>query len=279
MDNMSHEQWRAAMEPKVIGTMLLHEAFGDTLDFFIILSSAAGIAGFYGQGNYSAGNTFQDSLARHRASLGLPARSIDVGAVEEEGYTAENPAAAEFAVRQGVGKYQVKEFLATINEAIRNPFASDHSAAQLLCGITRVDPSSQAQEASLQRPDLKFSHLWTMSNQEAPARVESKQLDIQTMLRSANTAVEVEEATQIALQMKLSSLLALPADEISTDRSMASYGMDSLVAVELRNWILKQLESHIQMFELMSSTTFADLSSTIARRSRLVATGLFSDDK
>ncbi|KAJ5537068.1 KR domain-containing protein [Penicillium frequentans] len=279
VDNMSHEQWRAAMEPKVIGTMLLHEAFGDTLDFFIILSSAAGIAGFYGQGNYSAGNTFQDSLARHRASLGLPARSIDVGAVEEEGYTAENPAAAEFAVRQGVGKYQVKEFLATINEAIRNPFASDHSAAQLLCGITRVDPSSQAQEASLQRPDLKFSHLWTMSNQEAPARVESKQLDIQTMLRSANTAVEVEEATQIALQMKLSSLLALPADEISTDRSMASYGMDSLVAVELRNWILKQLESHIQMFELMSSTTFADLSSTIARRSRLVATGLFSDDK
>ena len=56
-------------------------------------------------------------------------------------------------------------------------------------------------------------------------------------------------------------------------------GKDSLVAVELRNWILSQLESHIQMFELMSSTTFADLSSTIARRSRLAATGLFSDNK
>ncbi|KAM4060705.1 KR domain-containing protein [Hirsutella rhossiliensis] len=279
VDSMSYEQWRAAMEPKVIGTMCLHQAFGDSVDFFILLSSIAGIFGSYAQGNYSAGSTFQDSLARHRASLGLPARSIDVGSVEGEGYTAENPTAEDFVARQGQRKYQVKEFLATINEAIRNPFASDHSAAQLICGITRDHPNSQAREASLQRPDLKFSHMWTMPDQQPTARAESKQLDIQAMLRSATTAVEAEEATQSATLMKLSCLLALPEDEIRTDRSMASYGMDSLIAVELRNWILRQLESHIQMFELMSSMKFAELSRIIARRSRLVATGLFNDDK
>ncbi|KAJ6443698.1 efflux pump antibiotic resistance protein [Purpureocillium lavendulum] len=279
LDNMSYEQWQAAMVPKVMGSMRLHEAFGDTLDFFILLSSSAGIAGSYSQGNYSAGNTFQDSLARHRASLGLPARSIDIGAVEEEGYAAENQSAAEFAVRQGVRKYQLKEFLATISDAIRNPHPSNYSAAQLICGITRADPGSQSQEASIQRPDPKFSHLWTTPNQKQSAKIESKQMDIQAILRSATTAAEVEEATQAAILMKLSSLLALPVDEISTDRSMASYGMDSLVAVELRNWIQAQLESHIQMFELMSSIAFAELSNTIARRSRLAAAGLFKDDK
>ncbi|UNI18759.1 putative PKS/NRPS-like protein biosynthetic cluster [Purpureocillium takamizusanense] len=279
LDNMTYEQWRAAMSPKVTGSLHLHEAFGNTLDFFILLSSAAGIVGSYGQGNYSAGNTFQDSLARHRASLGLPVRSIDVGAVAEEGYSAENPAAAEFVVRQGLRLYQVKEFLATINEAIRNPLPSHYSAAQLICGVTRADPTSQDQAASIQRPDLKFSHMWATPNQQGTAKCESKQQDIQAILRSATAAAEVEEATQAAILAKLSSLLALPVEDISTDRSMASYGMDSLVAVELRNWILAQLESHIQMFELMSSITFAELSNTIARRSRLAMAGLFTDDK
>ncbi|KAJ5771719.1 hypothetical protein N7520_002248 [Penicillium odoratum] len=279
VDNMSYEQWRAAMEPKVIGTMNLHQVFGDTLDFFILLSSVAGTIGSYAQGNYCAGNTFQDSLARHRASHGLPARSIDVGLVEGAGHTAENPDAIDFVIRQGLQSYKAEEFLATINEAIQNPLASSPSAAQLVCGTSRTDPSSSANEASLQRPDPKFSHIWTKSNHQASTEIGSKQADISAILGSATTVGEVEEATQAAITMKLSSLLALPADEVCTDRSIASYGMDSLIAVELRNWILTRLEAHVQTLELMSPITITELSNRIARRSRLVATGLFGEDK
>ena len=276
---MSYEQWRAAIEPKVIGTINLHQVFGDTLDFFILLSSIGGIIGSYAQGNYAAGNAFQDSLARHRALLSLPARSIDVGFVEGEGYTAENQAAAEFVIRQGMRPYKFKEFLATINEAIQNPLASNPSAAQMLCGTSRADPTSQAQDAARQCPDPKFSHIWTKPSHQASAKAESTQFDIQELLGSATTADEVKKATQRAIKMKLARLLALPMDEISTDRSVASYGIDSLIAVELRNWILTQLESHVQTFELMSSITFAELSNIVARRSRLVATSLFSEER
>ncbi|KID62105.1 polyketide synthase, partial [Metarhizium brunneum ARSEF 3297] len=279
VDNMSYEQWRAAMEPKVVGTMNLHRVFGDTLDFFILLSSSAGIIGSYAQGNYSAGNTFQDSLARHRASLGLPARSIDVGSVEGEGYTANNEAAAEFVSRQGLQPYKVKEFLATINEAIWNPFPSGPSAAQLICGTRRADPSSQAKEAALQRPDPKFSHIWTKPHRQASAKADSSHFNIQAMFESAKTADEAEKAMQIAIKQKLAHLLGLPEKDVSTNRSVVSYGVDSLIAVELRNWILSQLESHVQIFELMSPMSFAELANTVARRSRLVATGLFGHVK
>ena len=157
---MSYEQWRAAMEPKVLGTLNLHQMLGDALDFFILLSSGAGIIGSYAQGNYCAGNTFQDAFARYRASLGLPVRYIDVGSVEGEGYTAENQAALEFVIQQGLRPYTLKGFLATINEAINHPFASEVSAAQLLYGIRRADPSSQTKEAALQHPDPKIlAHL------------------------------------------------------------------------------------------------------------------------
>jgi acyl carrier protein len=278
VENMSYEQWQAATRPKVAGTMNLHQVFGDTLDFFISLSSTGGIVGSYAQGNYCAGNTFQDSLARHRASLGMPARSIDVGFVEGEGYTANNEAAAKFVTSQGLKPYTVKELLATVNEAIRNPSASDPMSAQLLCGVRRVDPTCQDKEAAVQRPDPKFSHIWTKSTVKAAPTTTSKDFDIQAMLGSATTMAEVQEATQRALKTQLSKQLAVPADELRVDRSVASYGMDSLAAVELRNWITTRLESHVQTFELMSSATFAELSNMVAKRSRLVRTGLFDKE-
>jgi NAD(P)-dependent dehydrogenase (short-subunit alcohol dehydrogenase family) len=75
-DKLTYEQWQAAVEPKVDGTWKLHEAFADSLDFFILLSSSAGILGSFSQGNYCAGNTFQDAFARFRAGLGLPGTSF-----------------------------------------------------------------------------------------------------------------------------------------------------------------------------------------------------------
>lgn len=72
LEAMEYKQWRAAMEPKVYGSWNIHEVFGHSLDFFVLLSSIGGVIGSLGQGNYGAGNTFQDAIARSRAALGLP---------------------------------------------------------------------------------------------------------------------------------------------------------------------------------------------------------------
>lgn len=74
VENMEYQQWRAAMEPKVHGTWNIHEVFGNSLDFFVLLSSSGGVIGSFSQGNYCAGNTFQDAFARYRAGFGLPGR-------------------------------------------------------------------------------------------------------------------------------------------------------------------------------------------------------------
>lgn len=74
VEEMTYNQWRAAVDPKVTGTWNLHEVFGDALDFFILFSSSGGIIGSFSQGNYCAGNTFQDALARYRAGMGLPGK-------------------------------------------------------------------------------------------------------------------------------------------------------------------------------------------------------------
>ena len=60
---MTHEQYVSAVRPKVQGSWNLHEYLPKDMDFFVLLSSSAGIAGSRGQGNYAAGTRYQSSLS------------------------------------------------------------------------------------------------------------------------------------------------------------------------------------------------------------------------
>lgn len=80
-ENMSYEDWVTATKPKIQGSWNLHELMPKNLDFFVFLSSCAGIIGARGQANYNAGNGFQDALAQHRRSKGLAGVSLDLGPI------------------------------------------------------------------------------------------------------------------------------------------------------------------------------------------------------
>ena len=208
-------------------------------------------------------------------------RSIDIGFVEGEGYTADNEAAADFVRRQGLTSYRLQEFLVTVEEAIKRPVGATPAEAQLLCGISRADPASSSQEATLQRPDLKFSHIWkkgAASQDQRTSATSAGQIDVQARLRSCTSAPEASEMILQAIKAKLARLLAVPAEDILVDRSVASHGMDSLVAVELRNWILAFLEAHVQTFELMSPMSFTNLALLIANRSHLILPRVFAEE-
>lgn len=61
--------WVLASE--VSGALPLHQLFpAKTLDFFVLFSSCRQLLGFSGQASYVNGNSFPDSLAEHRQSLG-----------------------------------------------------------------------------------------------------------------------------------------------------------------------------------------------------------------
>lgn len=87
---MTHNEWNIAVDSKVKSTWNLHTLLPQQLDFFIMLSSLAGIIGTLGQSNYGAGNTFQDCMARYRTANGLKATALDLGWIGDVGIIAEN---------------------------------------------------------------------------------------------------------------------------------------------------------------------------------------------
>lgn len=275
---MTHEQWIEGTKPKVAGTMNLGSLFEAPLDFFISLSSVGGIVGTYGAGNYCAGNTFQDAFARHNASLGLPVWAIDLGMITTEGVVADrDDQVAKLISKQGVCTNTIQEVLALVNYAIQNPPGESPTKSQILCGVTRFSPESNNDDAARQRLDARFSHIWINTAQERSKSTGTVHLSVQPTLRAASDPRTAIEAALGALKTKISQLLSIPESELQTDRSVPSYGVDSLISVELRNWIISQVGAHIQMLELMSSLPMVKLAEMVARRSRFVRAGLFED--
>ena len=65
---------------------------------------------------------------------------------------------------------------------------------------------------------------------------------------------------------KLASMFGLVVEEMSAAQDLTSYGVDSLVAVELRNWLVAQVGAEVSIFDLMQSPSLEDLSLRVATK-------------
>ena len=111
--------------PKAGAAWHLHELTkGHELAAFVLFSSAAGVLGNAGQGNYAAANGFLDGLAVHRRALGLPARSLAWGRWADGMGGALDPTAAQRLSRTGFPALSLEEGLALFDRALTTDVAA-----------------------------------------------------------------------------------------------------------------------------------------------------------
>ncbi|KAJ5674974.1 uncharacterized protein N7477_004908 [Penicillium maclennaniae] len=272
--SMSFDDWKATISPKVQGSWNLHQTLPESLDFFVMLSSVAGIFGNRGQANYAAGNTFQDALAAFRTSKGLKASSINLGSVSSVGWVAENRnsmptnTAVLFELLREDEVHAAIEFL--INSRHETAESNAPSQSQLVLGL----PTAQMCEKNgIPSPKYLnyalFTHLRTTTIAKKSEKGTQKTISTAALLTAASSKEDAIAIVSNGLVERLSSLLAIPTTELDPQR-FGFGNIDSLVAMEFRSWIVKELKAEVSLLDIMGAQNIFSLSEKIAQTSRLV---------
>jgi hypothetical protein len=264
---MSIEEYQEAIAPKMAGTKNLIESLNDiAFDFFIMLSSCSGLIGLPGQANYAAGNTFQDTIADDRLYSNAHYITVDMAPVEDTDIL-RSKGVKKALIRAGASPITLESSLRVL-EYCMSPKAKQDNCQRLALGFTR--------ESLLNRPNASetlqplFCQLSTTMEQVSNKTSSNARLNIDTALDTAKNIDEVTMMAATAISTKVSTLISLGHEQISIEYPMGRLGLDSLITIELKNWIAHTFLSQVSSSEIMDSRDIKALAEVVVQRSKRV---------
>ncbi|KAH6680488.1 hypothetical protein B0J14DRAFT_683803, partial [Halenospora varia] len=265
-ENMTYDDWTTAIAPKIQGSWNLHTLLPQDMDFFVFLSSSAGVIGARGQSNYAAGNGFQDALAHHRRSKRMAAVSLDLGPVLGAGMVAEDEATLDSLRQSGFIGVREQDFHILVSAAMTGYTIDAHrTPAQVIVGTGTggLIQQNQVQDPYWHETTL-FSHMLHVDTSPSSSTSSSEAISLADMLSSATSLTEAQAIiTEGLAQLLAKSMNMLPAD-LDTRKPATTYGVDSLVAVGTRNWIFKETGVDVSVFDILSDISIEEFAGGIA---------------
>lgn len=265
---MTYDDWVSCTQPKIQGSWNLHEMVKD-VEFFVMLSSTSGIIGNPGQANYAAGNTFQDALAHYRRRRGLKAVSLDIGAVRDVGYLAES----KDRNLSGLSHLQsLSVSAADIHFLVKTAIAGhtvdgQEIGPQIVSGLAGASIDEQFVDRSPWARDGKLCIALKTSLSDKTAAAAGMQAGLDA-LDKADTADEATIIVEEMLTRRVAASVMVPEEDLSVRTSLQTFGVNSLVAVELKTWVAKELQTEVSVADI-SPSSISTLASTIVTNSKL----------
>jgi acyl carrier protein len=262
---MSYSQWTEGIQSKVPTSWNLHTLLPD-VDFFILLSSVSGIIGNPGQANYAAGCTFQDALARYRVKHGQNATSIDLGVMRSIGVVADNDSLRQrLHASQALSEIEEDKLLALLDVYCRPRPQVDTTQpkSQVIMGI---DMPSDIASRSLEVPETLKRPLFAHFQQQAQVNNEVNPTALFKQLSA------VEDRAKIAVELltkKLARALSIVPEEVDVNKPLYLLGVDSLVAVELRNWMARDFAADVPVYDIMGGRSVSAIGELVAQVSQI----------
>ncbi|KAJ1323526.1 hybrid polyketide synthase [Microdochium nivale] len=262
VSNLEFEAVMDVLRPKVDGSIYLNEVLGNTpLDFFVFFSSGAFVTGRMGQANYTAANAFVVSLAQHRRYQGLAASVLHLGPVIGVGYVEriDQKAVREGLIKTGFRLMSEIDLHVAFAEAVVASQPDSGYPMEVTAGVRHFSPDDP--EKPVWKDEPRLSHLCIQSRATVQLGSPKTSVPLKDQIRQCQSVTSKQDMLQDALLKELNGPLQLAVEPNGTwlSRRVDSYGIDSLIAVEIRAWFSKALGVDVPVLRILGGCTFLDL--------------------
>ena len=288
---MTYEEWVNSLRPKVRGTWYLHTHLPQDLDFFIILSSISGIIGNAAQANYAAGNNYEDAIAHYRHARGLASTTINAGIVTDASHfeadvgTFDNMTSEEWLQNYPhlvPTVVTVRELQLVLNAVMRGDTTVP---AQIQVGLNGDVPRGP-ESMSPWSKERKFDHR-IKKQADSDSSGQGQKVSLANELDAAESGQEVVAAITHALKAHVAVAMTAAPEDIDSEKPLYSFGsksgqtlpfrasyladsfvlVDSLKAINVRNWVFKEVKADVSVFDILSPTPLGQLAVNLAKKS------------
>lgn len=266
LQGMTYEQWEKVIRVKCDGAWNLHLATQQQpMDFFTCFSSISTIVGNPGQANYSAANAYLDSLMDWRRTQGCVGASVNVAAVSSVGVAADLGLKFDETIN-------TQELMLLVEEAILSDrrytasaqgggSASGFERKRLITGVS-VDglaSNPETRKRPLYRKLCANIEIGQSSGAGAAAT--------QSLVKILAGTPDLEERCSLITERfveKISAVMGVEMSMIDPANPPTIYGLDSIVAIELRKWVKTETKVDLPLFELLGGKAIKALAAYIA---------------
>jgi len=254
-EQQNAQRFAAVAHAKILGAWNLHELSADQpIDFFVLYSSASALLGSPGQANYAASNSFLDALAAYRNAHGLPGTSLGWGAWAQVGMAARLPEALRTRLeRLGMGFLTPADAFAHLERALLGsvPYTAIVSmdTARASAASPRIAPLLSETRGRVQAGAASAATTGASTGaQPLRARIRAaapnrRKLVLRDFVR--------EQTVQV--------LGIARVEDLDVNESLRQFGLDSLMAVELRNVLSRAVEQPLSATLTFDHPTVAAL--------------------
>lgn len=262
--NMDYETFAMTLKPKVDGTKYLDELFPEnTLDFFIVYSSLAYVAGNLGQSPYAAANGFMVALAEQRRKRGLAGSVMSFGAISGVGYVERRAADINLSAKMSslgyapISEWDYHQFFA---EAVLASPCDSGRNFEISNGCKVFD--------AIKEPNLpywldlpKFAYYKEYKANTLAEAGDKRQVSVRVQLKETKSEDDIKKVLTDRFISGLCRMLHMaPEDNIITPESgLVELGIDSLVAVDIRSWFQSEMDLDMPVLKILSGASIENM--------------------
>ncbi|KAI0599583.1 hypothetical protein F4775DRAFT_600111 [Biscogniauxia sp. FL1348] len=266
---MGVQELRDVFGPKVEGSRNLDRVLGDTpLDFLLFLSSMVNVVGNIGQANYCAANSYMSSLAAQRRKRGLAGSVVNIGVVTGAGYVTREVAdgtGEKSLMMAGLRRISEGDTHQMLAEGIELGRASVQLSVEdepeMSVGLRTISAAEEWQPLWVNNPKFARFIAKELDSEAGDIPGQKNGASLKDRLLAARSRDDVHDLIQETFLSKLRAIMLIEGTDNETLMKSRSndIGMDSLIAVDVRSWMLKNYFVSIPVLEILGGVYISEL--------------------